>query len=114
MTRYILVDIETGHIWGDSARVENPQAVVLCDPVAYARVLDASFETCLAFEYDQVSSDAITEQDDGYHVFVAPGDFPKLRNGENRDEIMSVWNRCRYIMTLRRGEGYDMDDEDYS
>lgn len=97
MPRYILIDNNSGYIWGDSADL-NGCIYSADDPIDYARALDESLgEHNRSYKmqmYNPRSNIA------GYHVYRADIDgsdaVVTVFDGQDAETIRTVVDNCRY------------------
>jgi hypothetical protein len=82
MTRYILIERNSGFVWGD---------IEADDPVSACRAVDAEnkADECIYIEHGAESIDARSGKD-GYFVYKAPADFPVMYDGQAKKEIAAV------------------------
>ena len=101
MSRYILIDNNSGYIFGDSADLNGKHYVGT--PEEYAAALDRNVgevgRTYTLINHNPRSAES------GYHVYRADvGDseaVPVVRDVQNRDTIDAVRRDCRYVGFIR-------------
>ena len=109
MPRYILIEEDSGYIWGDTARLPE-FANTEQTPIDAARVLDESLRE-YDREYKQVFPHEIRGQG-GYLVYEADDDFPVVYNGQDRGEIEAVESACRLVCAVQCIPKEDPSDDD--
>jgi hypothetical protein len=79
MTRYVMIDENSGYVWGDA---------VGSDPVEACRALDAK---CGEHEriYDDIGWESFNGRS-GYHVYLAPEEFTDCGDGQDPQYIKMV------------------------
>lgn len=105
MTRYIIIDRNTGYIFGDTAdrwwKMDEPHPV---GPLEAALSLD----NALYIDTDGMSYDCTHRHDARatYDVFSADVDgddtFPTVWDGQNQETINAVHESCRFITSIVR------------
>jgi hypothetical protein len=100
MPRYILIDNNSGYIWGDSADFAAHIQSDL-EPIEAARTLDASLGATGAY-WETNSTDPHT----CYHVYradVAGSEaVPVISDGQDQEMIDAVERDCKYITSIAR------------
>lgn len=82
MARYILIENNSGYIWGEAEAA---------DPVAACRAVDANIGTYASTTYEERGANFQPAFNAGaYHVYEAPADFPKINNGRDGNAIDAV------------------------
>ena len=110
MARYILIDNESGYIWGDSADLDG--RIFTGTPAEYAAALDASlgkpglvYEECSAHALGAIGSTHAAVRVSGYHVYRADIGasevVPVVWDGQDQETIGAVERDCEYLTTLR-------------
>ena len=110
MARYILIDNESGYIWGDSADLDG--RIFTGTPAEYAAALDASlgkpglvYEECSAHALGAIGSTHAAVRVSGYHVYRADIGasevVPVVWDGQDQETIGAVERDCEYVTTLR-------------
>ena len=116
MPRIILIDSNSGYIWGDSAdldgRVFNLDAALAISPnldphdegefaVAFAEALDRSIGGHPERDYAMVRASVASSGRSGYMAYRADIDgseaVPVVHDGQSREEIEAVESSCRCI-----------------
>ncbi len=98
MARYILIDNNSGYIWGDSADLNG--AIFPTDyPVEYAKALDASLgETDRTYEFSSYNPRSSVS---GYHVYRADINgsdaVATVWDGQDQATISAVEASCDYV-----------------
>jgi hypothetical protein len=104
MARYILIDNDSGYIYGDSADLEG--RIFEGSALDYAAALDASIgeHGC---RYEMVRNDPRSTES-GYHVYRADIDgseaVPVVWDGQDKETIDAVAECCRYEGFISRKE----------
>ena len=97
MARYILIDLDSGYIFGDSADL-NGGIYHGDDALEYAQALDASIG-CHGRTYEMHSNGR--NQSSGYHVYRADIDGSEavtvVWDGQDQDTIDAVQASCQYV-----------------
>jgi hypothetical protein len=95
MARYILIDNNSGYIFGDTADLANGAALEPCDA---ALALDQSIGEH-GRDYDLIRHNP-NDSRTGYHVYRADIDGPDavavVHDGQDQDTIDAVKENCRY------------------
>ena len=102
MPRYILIDNNSGYIFGDTA--DFGAGAGLDDPIDAARRLDQHIGgmtgTYVFFPYNP----PVTKE--GYHIYRADIDgsevVPLVWDGQDKDTIDAVTSNCRYVGFVAR------------
>lgn len=98
MARYILIDMHSGNIWGDTADL-NGRAVDCASIIEAARALDESVGAH-GRAYQEGSRADIRSGRDGYVVYRADIDgseaVPVVQDGQDQETIDAVTRDCRY------------------
>ncbi len=106
MARYILIDNNSGYIFGDSADLDG--RIFSGTPIEYAAALDASIGEH-GRTYEDVSRYALASNDTGYHVYRADVDGSEavavVVDGQDADTIAAVVRDCEYVAAIRCQEG---------
>ena len=96
MARYILIDNNSGYIWGDSADLNG--RIFNGTPTEYAKALD---ESVGAFDREYETHSRAPSGASGYHVYRADVDgseaVPVVHDGQSQDEIGAVERDCKYV-----------------
>lgn len=94
MPRYILLDTITGDIVADTLDLDGPprdesplEAVKRFDGLTLEDVR----------EYTEEHPDGALNGGPGYIVYLAPDDLPKVKEGEDRDAVDSITDRCEPV-----------------
>lgn len=100
MTRYILIDDNSGHIWGDSADLDGA-IFAADDPIEYAAALDrATGDPDWSYAWSASSGGG------GYHVYRADvrgsDAITVVWDGQDRDTINAVEQGCEYLGFITR------------
>ena len=101
MDRYILIDKNSGYIFGDTAdrwwKMDESHPV---GPLEAAESLDRALmiETT-GLSYEQVNCHGGPAT---YHVYTAGDEFPAVWDGQNQDIIDAVMRDCIYVTTVSR------------
>jgi hypothetical protein len=111
MPRYILIDNDSGFIWGDSADLDG-KVWQGDDALAYAKALDESMgEHGRSYEWG--TRQQILSGSSGYFVYRADIDgseaVPVVHDGQDQYTIRSVIEHCReegFIVVARAEEGW--------
>jgi hypothetical protein len=99
MTRYILIDSNSGYVWGDA------QAT---DPPAACRAVDEEFMEygrTYASVYGARALDGVS----GYFVYEAPASFPDITDGVQQQFIEAV-ERLPLVVRVAFRDARDADD----
>jgi hypothetical protein len=99
MTRYILIDSNSGYVWGDT------QAA---DPAAACRAVDEEFMAygrTYAAVYGARALDGVS----GYFVYEAPASFPDVTDGAQQRFIEAV-ERLPLVARVAFRDPRDEDD----
>lgn len=101
MTRYILIENNSGYIWGDSADLNGK--IFDGTPEEFAAALDASIH-----EYDrtyEMIGHNPRSTEDGYHVYradVGGSEAVMVANdGQDQEMIDAVERDCQYLGFIR-------------
>ena len=106
MARYILIDNNSGYIFGDSADFATHQSDLT--PASAARLLDESIGEHGRHYVEHSSAPASTVT--GYHVYRADvrgsEAVPVVQDGQDQDTINAVIELCDYVafVECRSGE----------
>jgi hypothetical protein len=107
MPRYILIDSNSGYIWGDSGDIDGPARDEA--PIDAARRLDESLREYGRI-YTEVNAHELDGNQSGYRVYCADVDgseaVPLVVDGQNPETIREVKELCRYVTSIR------IDDSD--
>jgi hypothetical protein len=79
MTHYVMIDENSGYVWGDA---------VASDPVEACRAIDTK-----CGEHDRIYADIGRERfggRSGYHVYQAPEEFAECGDGQDPEYIKMV------------------------
>ena len=98
MARYILIDNNSGYIWGDSADLEGK--IFNGTPVEFAKALDESIGT-YGREYDELSFSQHRSGYCGYRVYRADVRGSEavavVQDGQDQDMIDAVERDCAEV-----------------
>lgn len=96
MARYILIDNNSGYIWGDSADFDG--RIFSGDALEYAKALDESIGT---FDREYEMLRRAPDGASGYHVYRADINGSEavsvVHDGQSRDEIAAVEQGCELV-----------------
>ena len=114
MAHYILIDQNSGYIWGDSADIDGK--IVTGTPCEVAKVLDESIGGLdQPLEYEETYQ---TDVNATYDVYRADGygseQIAVIQNGQDADTINAVVRDCKYVTSIVRHSGYVPGIEDLS
>jgi hypothetical protein len=99
MTRYILIDRNSGFIW-EEADAKN--AAEAC------RIVDERIDPqVIPYEYEETHGQDASAT---YDVYRAPEGFREITDGQDPEQIFAVESQCEYVTTVARTGG-DMVDE---
>ena len=102
MARFILIDNNSGYIFGDTADL-NGAILSTNSPVDACRAFDEQVVGEHGRTYETVSSLASNET--GYSVYRADVDgseaVPVVHDGQDQDTIDAVIASCRHVATVR-------------
>lgn len=105
MARYILIDNDSGYIFGDSADFAEQQSDLT--PVKAAQILDESIG-----EYGRTYVESATSPQStvtGYHVYRADvrgsEAVPVVSDGQDGETIQAVTELCDYVGFVECGRG---------
>lgn len=90
-TRYIAIEHNSGFVWGH-ASTATPEA-------ACAAIDHEADESRATATWERVPP--IRDTDGGYHVYVAPQDFPNIDDGQDQSLIERVEAECQHIGDYR-------------
>lgn len=118
MARYILINSNSGYIWGDSADLGGK--IFKGNAIQFARALDAWIGTEDPKEQDyELLSRPPCDTETGYHVYRANvgrrHTVPVITNGQSQDQIEAVERDCQYegfISITKRSDESDENDQD--
>ena len=100
-TRYIIIDRNSGFIWGDTAdRWWRMDELPPVGPVEAARSLDQSVSNDMS-----ETQYAITNRNDDmatYDIYIAKDYFPPVRDGQDQSMIDLVCKRCAFTASVAR------------
>jgi hypothetical protein len=98
MARFILIDSNSGHIWGDTADLNGPARDET--PAEAAKRLDESLNE-FGRSYEEHGRGHILNGADAYFVYRADIDgsevVPIVRDGQDLDVVEAVMNRCQLL-----------------
>lgn len=101
MARYILIDNNSGYIWGDTSDVGGKSLDLGTDESAILNACMAVDEDCGAPDrtYTVVGnrSPRALQGHDGYLVYRAPDGFRQLPDGQHKDDIEAVQRECTLV-----------------
>jgi hypothetical protein len=97
--RFILIDNDSGYIWGDSADLGG--RIFTGSPIEFARALDERLGEH-GLSYEVVSRSRLGINEIGYLVYSAPDAFPAIEDGQDQDTIDAVERECKYLTAIRR------------
>lgn len=95
MTRYILIDSNSGYVWGDtadldgSARDETPEDA--------ARRLDKNVGGRDAWNHAYTFHHSGRPHGNGYFIYRAAESFPIVADGQSAETIRAVQRDCAYL-----------------
>lgn len=98
--RYILIERNSGYIWGDSADLDGKAFTGTA--LEYAAALEASIGEV---DIDDVQYYETYKSDETacYDVYRADLEsFPIIRDGQDQETIKAVINNCDYVTTIGR------------
>jgi len=102
MPRYIIIDNNTGYIFGDTHNV-NGKLAEAGDAIDACRVIDEGLGV-YERRYEGVNFHRLaTSTETGYHVYRAEAgaeDFPPVIDGQDRETIAAVERDCIYITSV--------------
>ena len=101
MNRYIIIDKNSGYIFGDTAdRWWKMDESHPAGPLEAAESLDrALMVETTGLSYEQVHRHA---EPATYHVYHATDDLPMVIDGQDQDIIDAVMRDCIYVTTVSR------------
>jgi hypothetical protein len=99
MARYILVDNNSGYIWGDSADLAGK--IFTGSPVEFAAALDAAICGVEGRAYDDIGFAKLALNESGYLVYSVPDLFPVVEDGQDQETIEAVERDCQHVTTIR-------------
>ena len=103
MARYILIDNESGYIWGDSADLDGK--IFDGDAIEFARAVDASNHDDPALRNYEMASRPSSRNEWGYVVYRADVNgsdaVPVVWDGTGRETIEAVERDCEMIGFIR-------------
>jgi hypothetical protein len=102
MARYILIDHNSGYIWGDSADLDGK--IFTGTPAEYAIALDTSLNNYDgSYTYCEVYENTASKTYDVYRVDIDGSEIiPVVRDGQDQETIDAVTERGRYVTSLAR------------
>jgi|GEM_PF-2340833 len=110
MPRYILIEGNSGTVWGDTARLDGPPREET--PLEAARRLDAHIGLHYECEYEDCGpAGGIDHDEDGYYVYVADPEgeaIPFNYDGADREFLDMLEERCELVavvITIKKEEG---------
>ena len=107
MARYILIDNNSGYIWGDSADFAAGRPGEINSPIDAARILDESLGE-FGRRYVEMRHNPRTTAT-GYDVYRADINgsdaVPVVQDGQDPDTIAAVEHECEYVGFIRCEEG---------
>ena len=96
MARYILIDNNSGYVFGDSADLDGK--IFTGSPIEFAAALDQSIGEH-GRDYEMVGHNPMTTET-GYHVYRADiggsEAVPVVQDGQDQEMIDAVVRDCRY------------------
>ena len=99
MPRYILIDRNSGYIWGDTADFASGQPILT--PTEAAQVLDHTLKHYGCYEETDQTDSAAT-----YDVYRADVDGSEaitvIVDGQDAETIAAVERDCKYVTSIRR------------
>ena len=99
MARYILIENNSGYIWGDSADLGGK--VFTGSPVELAPALDASIGGVDARSYEDIGFAKLALNESGYLVYSVPDHFPAVDDGQDQEMIEAIERDCQHVTTIR-------------
>ena len=109
MPDFILIDIESGHVLGDTRGIGGEKQYPR-SPVSAALILDECLEVYLeggsAFWVEHGPDYVPAPGEDGYHVYRVLKDeeeFPYIEDGKHPEAIAAVERECEKVAVLTRG-----------
>ena len=82
MTRFILIDQNSGFVWGEADATT---------PIEACRTVDGQIAAPAAHYVEHGPRSAATyDQTGGYYVYEAPADFAEVTDGQDPDQIQAV------------------------
>ena len=101
MPRYILIESNSGYIWGDTSDVGGKNLELGTDDTALMQACAAVDDDCGAPDrtYNVISNrnPRALQGQDGYLVYRAPDDFRAVPDGQNQDDIEAVERECTLV-----------------
>ncbi|TGD91905.1 hypothetical protein [Methylobacterium nonmethylotrophicum] len=98
MPRYIIIDRNSGYIWGDSADFGAGRHRSL-DPILACRLLDESMREPRR-EYEEVSHDDDRATYDVYEDTGTGEAIPVILEGRDKETINTVISSCKRVATI--------------
>jgi hypothetical protein len=105
--RFILIDHNTGVIFGDTAAYA-PEEQSGLTPIAAARLLDEREVHHIGRSYALLAH-AAHDNSTGYEVYHADDAFPVASDGQHRDTIRRVIRYCEFIGFVAASNGRDSE-----
>lgn len=98
MPRYILIDNNSGYIWGDTSDIGGKNLDLGTDETAILNACMAVDEDCGAPDrtYEVVTKRGLGGQT-GYHVYYAPPGFREVPDGRDQEAIEAVERDCTLV-----------------
>lgn len=116
MARYILIDSNSGYIWGDSADLDGK--IFEGNAIQFARALDAWIGTDPNEQDYELLNRPPCDTETGCHVYRADVDgseaVPVITNGQSQEQIRAVERDCQYegfISITKRSDDTDENDK---
>ena len=101
MARYILIDRNSGYIWGDSSDIDGH--IVNGSPCEVAEALDRSIGEFIGTEYYESHSKDVGATYDIYRADVDGSEaVGNIHDGTDQELIDAVCHDCSYIGTVVR------------
>ena len=92
MPRYIAIEHNSGFVWGD-AFATTPETA--CTAIAH----EAAGQNQPLQTWERVPP--LHDPDGGFHLYVAPDDFPAVDDGQDQDLIAQVQAVCEHVGDYR-------------
>lgn len=89
MSRYILIDQNSGYIWHD---------VDTTGPIAASVLTDEECGGLHGLEYTETHDH---DPSATYHVYAAPPGFRQIDDGQSAEQIAAVTDECDYVTSVR-------------
>ena len=86
MTRYIAIDHNSGYLWGD-AEADTPEAACVA--------IDRQAGSYDHHAYERTTP--IRDTDGGYHLYIAPADWPEFYDGQDQTLIDRIDQSAVYV-----------------